>query len=172
MAIGGFSRNVMEETQYLIKTPRTKVWYKRQQVVYFPGDRNVKPAIQRHPAILLQNHKDWCFACQDDIAKYSQTWWMQEGISAPLYNRYRVLTPDPTPPPPRMPPVPPNDNERVQSSEINNCHLDMCIHAVHFPTLNISIVMQIPIIVSTIKIIIQTCWLKKEHPLVSTLSAG
>ena len=52
------------------------------------------------------------------------------------------------------------------------CHPDMCISIPLFPVLNFSILMQMPRIASVLKILIQICWLKKEHPLVSTLSAA
>jgi len=52
------------------------------------------------------------------------------------------------------------------------CHPDFCIYIVLFPVVNFSIMMHMPRIASVIKIWIQICWLMKEHPLVSTLSAA
>ena len=50
-------------------------------------------------------------------------------------------------------------------------HPDMCISILLFPARNFSIMMYMPRIASAIKILIQICWLIKEHPLVCTLSA-
>jgi len=47
----------------------------------------------------------------------------------------------------------------------------MHIHIYLFPVLNFLLLMHLPRIASTIQISIHICWLMKEHPLVSTLSA-
>jgi len=52
------------------------------------------------------------------------------------------------------------------------CHPDMCIYILLFRTLNFSILMHMPRISSTIKVLFQICSLMKDHPLVSTLSAA
>jgi len=54
----------------------------------------------------------------------------------------------------------------------NVCHLDMCIYIHLFPVLNFSIMMHMPRIARVIMMSIQICWLMKEHPLVSRLSAA
>jgi len=51
------------------------------------------------------------------------------------------------------------------------CRPDMCIHIHIFPVMKFSLLMHLPRIASKIPILIQICWLMKEHPLVSTLSA-
>jgi len=51
------------------------------------------------------------------------------------------------------------------------CYPVICIYMLLFPALNFAILMNIPRIVSVIKILIQICWLMKAHPLVCTLSA-
>jgi len=52
------------------------------------------------------------------------------------------------------------------------CHPDICIYILLLSVLNFEILMHTPRITSVIKILIQICWLMKEHPLVSTLSAA
>jgi len=52
------------------------------------------------------------------------------------------------------------------------CHPDMCIYILLFPALDSSILMRMPRIASAIQIWIQICWLRKEHPMISTQSAA
>jgi hypothetical protein len=52
MAKGGFSRATIEETQYLIKKPCAEVREEKKRGVEFPGHKQVKAAIERHPAML------------------------------------------------------------------------------------------------------------------------
>jgi len=52
--------------------------------------------------------------------------------------------------------------------KLNVCHLDMCIHVLLFPKQDFSILMHMPRIASTRKIVFQICRLLTEHPLVST----
>jgi len=58
---------------------------------------------------------------------------------------------------------------KVPKSKV--CHLDICIYILLFPALNFSIMIHIPRIASTIKIVFQICWLMKEHPPVNMLLA-
>jgi len=51
------------------------------------------------------------------------------------------------------------------------CQPYMRIHKYLFPVLNLSLWMHVPSIASMIHILIKICWLMKEYPLVSTLSA-
>jgi len=59
----------------------------------------------------------------------------------------------------------------LQAPKWKVCHPDMCIYIHLFPRLNFAIYMHMPRIASMIKIVFQICWLTKNHPLVSTLSA-
>jgi hypothetical protein len=52
MASEGFLCAAIEETKYLIKKPRADVREEKMQIVEFPGHKQVKAAIQRHPAML------------------------------------------------------------------------------------------------------------------------
>jgi len=55
MAKGWVSPAAIEETQVLIMKPRAKVREEMKRGVEFPGHRNVRAAIERHPAILGEN---------------------------------------------------------------------------------------------------------------------
>jgi hypothetical protein len=56
-------------------------------------------------------------------------------------------------------------------SKSSMCWLDICIHMHILPVLNDLLLIHMPRIANKINILIQICWLMKEHPLVSTLSA-
>jgi len=55
MGKGGFSRATIEETKFLIKKPWAEVRQEKKWGVDFPGDKNVKAAMERHPAMLWEN---------------------------------------------------------------------------------------------------------------------
>ena len=110
MAKEGFSCAAIEETQQLIKKPHTEVQESKMQGVEFPGYKNVKAAIERHPAMVQENQTDGCLPCQNGTAKNPQTHWRRKGMGAP--------PPEPAPPSPTMPPAPPGGNEGTPSSEI------------------------------------------------------
>jgi hypothetical protein len=82
LAKDGFSRTAMEETKYLIKKPHTEVREEKKRSVEFPGHKQVKPGIQRHPAILRYNQTSGCIPCQTGIANNPQTRWRRKGIGA------------------------------------------------------------------------------------------
>jgi len=58
MAKGRFLQAAIEEMQCLIKKPHTKVQEEKIWGVVFPGHRDVKAAIDRHPAMVHENHTD------------------------------------------------------------------------------------------------------------------
>jgi len=64
MAKGGFSRAAIEETQQLIEKPCAEVREEKKQGVECPGLRKVKAAIERHPAMVYENHMHGCLPCQ------------------------------------------------------------------------------------------------------------
>jgi len=70
MSKGGFSRSTIEETQYLIKKHYGKVREENKRGIMFPGYEKVNTAIERHLAMLHQNHMDGCLHCQYGTAKY------------------------------------------------------------------------------------------------------
>jgi hypothetical protein len=120
MAKEGFLRAAIEETKYLIKKPRAEVQEEKKWGVAFPGHKTVKPAIQRHPAMLRHNHTSGCLPCQNATAKNPQTRWRRKGTGAPPPTRPRVQTPEPTPPPPGTPPAPTCNPSGAQPHEIVN----------------------------------------------------
>jgi hypothetical protein len=61
MANEDFSRAAIEETKYLFKKPRAEVREEKKRGVKFPGHKKVKPAIERHPAMLRHNHRPAAF---------------------------------------------------------------------------------------------------------------
>jgi hypothetical protein len=73
MAKGGFLRDVIEETQYLIDKPRAEVREVKKRGVEFPGHEKVKAAMERHPAMIPQNQSDGCLPCQNGTARNPQT---------------------------------------------------------------------------------------------------
>jgi len=70
-----FSHGALEETQLLIKNPRVEVREEKKLGVEIPGDQKVKAAIERHAAILRQNHTDTavCLPSQNGTKKSPQT---------------------------------------------------------------------------------------------------
>jgi len=105
MAKEGFSRAAIEETNYLFKKPRAEVRKEKKRGVEFPGHKEVKVALQRHPAKLRQNQTSGCLPCQNGTAKNPQSRWGRKGTGTPPPNRRREPTPEPTPPLPGTPPV-------------------------------------------------------------------
>jgi len=84
----------------------------------------VKVEIERHPAMLNQNHTPGCLPGQNGTASNPQTRWRCEGTGAPLPNRYQkqnpAPTPEPTPPVPGTPPASNGDTSGAQSLAIIN----------------------------------------------------
>ena len=126
IAKGGFSRSAIEETRYLIKRPHVEVWEEKMLGFEFPGHKKVKAVIERHPAMLPQNHTDGCLSCHNGTPKNPQTCWRRTGTGAPLPKWCRQPTPELTPqltgmpPLPGMPRAPPGNVARAQCSEIIN----------------------------------------------------
>jgi len=73
MAKEGFSHLAMEETQYLIKKPRSEVREEKKQGVEYPWRKKVKSARERHLAMLRPNHTPRCPPCPNGNAKSQQT---------------------------------------------------------------------------------------------------
>ena len=107
MAKGGISRAAIEETQQLIKKPRTEVREEMKRGVEFPGHNKVKAAIEKHPAMVRENQTDGCLPCPNGTAKNPETRWRRKGKGAP--------PPRWAPPRPESPPVPSDDNERSET---------------------------------------------------------
>ena len=109
MAKEGFSRAAVEETRQLITKPHAAVRELKKRGVVFPGHNKVKAAIERYPAMVLQNQTDGCVPCQHGTAKNAQTCWRRKGMGAPPPGLATQR--------PGTPPAPPDDSERTQSSE-------------------------------------------------------
>jgi len=120
MAKGGFSRAAIEEMQYVIQKPCTEVREEKKWGVECPGHQMVKAAIERHPAMLHQNHIPRCLPCQNSTANNPQTHWNLKGTGAPLPNGHRQQTPDPTASLPGTPPTSISNTSGAQCHEIIN----------------------------------------------------
>jgi len=114
---GGFSCATIEEMQYLIKKPRAEVSEEKKRGVEFPGHGKMKPMMERHQAMIRQNHMDCCLPSQHHKARNPQTCWRRSGLGAPPPVRRRDPTPDVTPSLSRMPPVPPGPIQGTQWSK-------------------------------------------------------
>ena len=108
MAIEGFSHGAINETKYLIKKSPSQAGVEKKRGVEFPAHKEVKAAIQRHPAMLHQNQTSGCLPCQNGTPKNPQTRWRHKGTGTPPPDRWREPTPEPTPtvPLPGTPPAP------------------------------------------------------------------
>jgi len=150
MAIWGFLRTTIDETQQQIKKPCVIVREEKKWGVEFHGHILVKAAIERHPAMVYKNHMDGCLPCQNCTTNNPQSGWRHRGTGAP--------TPEPAAPPPRKPspPGPPpalrGDTDSNESYEIEGMP-SRCvyIHSRH-PNSQLSIIIYMPRIASTMKI--------------------
>jgi len=140
MAKGGFSRAATEEMQYLIKKSRAEVREERKRGVEFPGHKKVMAAMERHPAIIHQNHTDGCLPCQNGTARNPQTCWRRKGTGAQPPVRRRHLTADltpslpGTPSPPGTPPASPGPIPGSQRSQTDNLPAANADSRVSLPT--------------------------------------
>jgi len=79
----GFSRAAIDETKYLVKKPHAEVREEKMRGVEIAGHKQVKAAIQRHPARLRQNQTSGCLPCENGTAKNPQTRWRRKETGAP-----------------------------------------------------------------------------------------
>jgi len=171
MAKEGFSHAAIEETKKLIKIPHTKVQEEEKWGVEFPGHEEVKTGVQRHPAMLHQNHTSRCLPNQNSTARNPQTHRRRTGIGAPPPNWRSQLTPELRPHLPSTPPAPTGNNSGTQCSHIVNLPARYaCSHTslpcAEFFNLDASAQDSQHDTVFGIQI----RWLMKEHPLVTSLS--
>jgi len=162
MAKEGFSHAAIEETKYLIRKPHAEVREEKKWGVEFPAHKQVKAAIQRHPALLLQNQTAGCLACQNRTAENPQTRSRRKGTGATPPDRRRERAPKPTPPLPGTPPPQPVTLREFNLLKSLIWLPDIRIWIQLFPTRNLSMSRK----PSTTPILVQICWLTK----VSTLS--
>jgi len=171
MPNGGYLRAAPEKMQYVTKKPCADVREEKKWGVKCPWPRIVKVAIERHLQCFVKTK--WTDAFLPTMAP--------QRIHRPTGGAEDRVHFHPTDTDSR------HQNRRhhrlarhlrhpvtmrelyVPKSMIY--HLVMCIHIHLFPVLSFSILMHMPRIDSTIQISIQICWLIKEYPLVSTLSA-
>jgi len=164
MAIWGLSRSAIEGIRYLMKSPIAEVRNKMEQGVGVAGHTKVKAERDRLPAMVSKNRINGCLPYHmaiQSIGRYAGG--AMEWVHLPQTLRHLRLQC--------------HLHHRVTIRELKVpestvCHPDICIYLLLFPMLNLLILMHIPRISSAIKIIFQICWLMKEHPLVSTLSAA
>jgi len=179
MAKGRFLRGAIEEMHYLIKKPHAEVREEKKWGVEFPVHKKVKSAIDRHPAMLCQNHTPRCLPCQNGTAKICRhaadakelvylrptdaDSRLQSQLQSQLQSRCHLYPENHWPQPVTLPVL------NISKSSI--CRPDMFIHIHLCPVLNHLHSINLPMIASTTHISIQICCLMKEHPLVSILSA-
>jgi hypothetical protein len=120
MAKEGFSWAAIEETKYPIKEFRAKVQEKKKQGVEFPAHETMYAMIERHPAMIRQNHMAGCLPCQKGTPKNPRTCWRCKGTGAPPPDWRRQPTSKPMPHLPRMPPMPTSNISRAEHSQIFN----------------------------------------------------
>jgi len=167
----GFSCAIIEKTQYLMKKPRAEVWEEKKWGVGMFGHEKVKSAIQRHPAMLRQNQTNTCLPCHNapsTIHRHAGGWrqctHLHLANTVSLHQSQHHLHP-------KHHLRPPVTIRALKGPKSTICHSDMLIYTLLFPSLNYSHLMHMHRIASRIQNIIQICWLMKEQPLVSTLSA-
>ena len=83
MAKGVFSHVKKDETQWLIKKPWADIQEVQKWGVEFPALRQLKAAIESHPAMVHENHTDSCLPCQNNTAKNPHTGWRSNRMGAP-----------------------------------------------------------------------------------------
>jgi len=126
MAKVRFSRSALEETQYLIKKPPAEVREGKKGGVKFPGHKKVMAGMERHRAMICQNHKDGCLPCQNGTSRNPQTRWRHKDTGAPPPVQPRHETSDPTPSlpgtpsPPGTPPAPSGPIQGTHRLQTNN----------------------------------------------------
>ena len=118
MAKEGFSHAAIEGLKYVIKKPRTEVREEKMRGDEFPGHKQVKAAIQRHPAMLRQIQTLGFLPCQNGTAMNPQTLWTCKGTGAPPPFQCSELIPEPTAPPAGTPPAPTGITSGAQPAEI------------------------------------------------------
>ena len=90
----------------------------KKRGVEFPGDENVKAAMERHPAMLWEHQTDDCLPCRNCTAQNPQTHWRRNGTGAPPPEQLIQLKPEPTPQPPEAPIHPTSNDEPAHLSAI------------------------------------------------------
>ena len=87
MAKEGFSHAAIDKPKCLMKKPCAELRTKIPLGVEFAGHKKVKTAMQRHPAMLHQNHTSGCLTYQNATAKNLHTLWRRKQSGAPPPDR-------------------------------------------------------------------------------------
>jgi len=165
--------NAISDQETSCRSPR-----REEAGCWLCGAPKVKPAIERHPAMLRQNHTDGCCSWHNRTVKYPQTRPRRNGTGASPPGWCRQPTPEPMPSLPdmppltRMPPAPPGYNAGAQRSQI------IILPAVYIYSHKYLLWAECFTLDAYAQDsqhdtdLTQICRLMKEHPLVSTLSAG
>ena len=111
MANSWFSRAAIEDTHQRITTLWAESRDKNNQWGTYPGQNQGNVVIQWRPAKIRESQTNEFLPCQNYPGKNPLTHWRSKGTGAPW--------PQPTPPPPGMPPVPPGNTEESRCSEID-----------------------------------------------------
>jgi len=171
MAKGGFLRTAREETKHLIKKPCTKVWEQKKRGDEHPGHTKVIAAIERHPAMVYENQTDACLAkmalqrIQGKVGgAKEQVHLVKSDANSRHQNKCHLHLERHLRQPVKI--------MALKVLQLQICLPDMYLNLHLSPALNFSIMMHLPKIVSTMKILFQICGLMKQHPLVSTVSAA
>ena len=90
----------------------------KKRGVAFPSYKIVHAALERQLAMTQEHQNDSHLPCQNSTAQNPQSRWGHNGMGAPPPKQLTELTPEPTAHPPRIPSVPPGDNEEAHASEI------------------------------------------------------
>jgi len=91
---------------------------RQRGVLSFLGLQWMKTAIERHPAMLHQNHTAGCLPCQNGVANNLQKQCWRKGTSAPAPDQWGWPSRERIPPLPWMPPTPTHNNSTAQCSQI------------------------------------------------------
>jgi hypothetical protein len=167
MAKEGCLQAAVEKTQYVIIYPCPVVWEEQKWCVEQPGNKQVKAAIQRHMAMLAQNHMPCCLSCNIVGLNCLQRLRRCSGTGAAPQDWHRQRNPAATPPLPALSPATTGNASREEPSHIIHVLARYPYSKLLFPRRNIELMMRIAI---TKPILIQICWLMNAHSVVSTLS--
>jgi len=125
---GGFLRSAIDERQQLINKPPAEVREVRQLGIESPGNRMVKTEMERHLAMLRQNHIA-AFLWQNRTTENPQTGWRCKGGGAPPSARHSQLTQNQCHICPKCLLQPPVSMRDLKFPKLTICHPDMCIHS-------------------------------------------
>jgi len=119
MANGGILRTVLEEMQYLSKKPWAEIQEESKQGDESSEYKHVNAAIDRHLAMVGENHMDSCLPCHNGTPPNPQTRWRCNGMGACPPDCLTQPTPETSGPLPGTPAEMPSGNERAHTFQID-----------------------------------------------------